>query len=685
MAIKGVPPSAPLVKAETGPNDDAVQNLADPLNSALAAIHAAFSGSASAPVLNGQSLGVIPKINLPQGVTVQVVNDHLVYRAPSGNSYRLDRQAVSSSTTPSGSITLSQIPPGSNGQVLTTVAGATAWSAPTTGTTYTTFGPSGTSHATGLVPDPGSVTGTVKYLREDATWVTPPNATYTTFGPSGSSHAIGLVPDPGATSGTTRFLREDATWGVPPSGTTYTTFVASGPSHAGGLVPDPGSTAGTTRYLREDATWTALPAGTSYSVFGASGTSHTSGLVPDPGATAGTTRYLREDSTFQTPPVGPTYSNFVASGTSAAAGLVPSPGTTAGTTRFLREDATWVAVAASGASGITQLTSDVTTPASSSGSTVATIVSVGGQSAAAVAAGAVAANNATSTNTVSTIAARDAYGAIFHSTGVVSLAAQSVTVTALQSGTTFIAASGSNNITMIANPTGVSLKFRFIGNGGAISINPVASGTTTFYCFGTSTTYAINQVNSNVGDCIEITGIPGTQNFIVNNIQGNWQSGGNALGVYSTISYPGTAGQVLTANGNTGLAAYAALPSTTAAQVIKVVNKTAAYTVVAADMGTWFTITGASSLVTFTMPLTTSLVPGWTCYFLVSVLAANAGIKILPNASDRIYMETGTTTASTGYISTSTSRTQAQSIGISNISANSWYPTYGYSLDWGIT
>ncbi|GEM_PF-5207792 len=37
------------------------------------------------------------------------------------------------------------------------------------------------------------------------------------FGPSGSAHAPGIVPDPGATAGSTRFLREDGTW-VAPSG-----------------------------------------------------------------------------------------------------------------------------------------------------------------------------------------------------------------------------------------------------------------------------------------------------------------------------------------------------------------------------------------------------------------------------------------------------------------------------------
>ena len=37
------------------------------------------------------------------------------------------------------------------------------------------------------------------------------------FVASGSSHAPGAVPDPGSTAGSTRYLREDATWDVPPS------------------------------------------------------------------------------------------------------------------------------------------------------------------------------------------------------------------------------------------------------------------------------------------------------------------------------------------------------------------------------------------------------------------------------------------------------------------------------------
>lgn len=49
---------------------------------------------------------------------------------------------------------------------------------------------------------------------------------------SGGSHAAGIVPDPGSSSGTTKFLREDATWQVPAGGgaavvTGYATTVAN--------------------------------------------------------------------------------------------------------------------------------------------------------------------------------------------------------------------------------------------------------------------------------------------------------------------------------------------------------------------------------------------------------------------------------------------------------------------------
>ncbi|AAQ63342.1 tail fiber protein [Burkholderia phage BcepNazgul] len=156
------------------------------------------------------------------------------------------------------------------------------------------FVKSGSTHAAGLVPDPGATAGTTKYLREDATWATTPLPPV--MGASGGSHAAGLVPDPGIVAGTTRFLREDATWATTPL---PPVMGASGGSHAAGLVPDPGIVAGTTRFLREDATWATTPLPP---VMGASGGSHAAGLVPDPGIVAGTTRFLREDGTWATTP-----------------------------------------------------------------------------------------------------------------------------------------------------------------------------------------------------------------------------------------------------------------------------------------------------------------------------------------------------------------------------------------------
>ncbi len=69
------------------------------------------------------------------------------------------------------------------------------------------------------------------------------------FGPSGTSHAAGVVPDPGATAGATRYLREDGSWNVPiPSpDITYVpavicdngTAIASGLARVGTQGPQP--------------------------------------------------------------------------------------------------------------------------------------------------------------------------------------------------------------------------------------------------------------------------------------------------------------------------------------------------------------------------------------------------------------------------------------------------------------
>ncbi len=62
------------------------------------------------------------------------------------------------------------------------------------------------------------------------------------FGPSGTLHAPGWVPDPGSTAGSTRYLREDGTWSAPGGG-------------SGGLAdaPNDGGT-----YARKSQAWIAV-------------------------------------------------------------------------------------------------------------------------------------------------------------------------------------------------------------------------------------------------------------------------------------------------------------------------------------------------------------------------------------------------------------------------------------------
>ena len=90
------------------------------------------------------------------------------------------------------------------------------------------FVKSGTGASSGLVPSPGTTAGSSKYLREDGTWVTPPNTTYSVFVKSGSGAKSGLVPSPGTTAGSSKYLREDGTWTTPPdTNTTYSNATSS--------------------------------------------------------------------------------------------------------------------------------------------------------------------------------------------------------------------------------------------------------------------------------------------------------------------------------------------------------------------------------------------------------------------------------------------------------------------------
>jgi hypothetical protein len=75
----------------------------------------------------------------------------------------------------------------------------------------------------GTAADLSGTGGSGQYVKQSSAGAalsvgTIPGSDVPVFGASGSSHAQGAVPDPGSTAGTTRYLREDATWDVPPGG-----------------------------------------------------------------------------------------------------------------------------------------------------------------------------------------------------------------------------------------------------------------------------------------------------------------------------------------------------------------------------------------------------------------------------------------------------------------------------------
>jgi len=68
-------------------------------------------------------------------------------------------------------------------------------------------------------------------------------ADYPVFGASGTNHAQGAVPDPGSTAGSTRFLREDGGWNVPTGSGTVTSITPGTGLNAAN--PSPITTSGT--------------------------------------------------------------------------------------------------------------------------------------------------------------------------------------------------------------------------------------------------------------------------------------------------------------------------------------------------------------------------------------------------------------------------------------------------------
>ena len=114
----------------------------------------------------------------------------------------------------------------------------------------------------GLCPQLPNENATTKFLRQDGTWVAPPNTTYSVV----SKTANGLCPQLPNETTTTKYLRQDGTWVAPPN-TTYSVVSTS----ADGLCPQ--LAGGTSKYLRADGTWVVPPNTTT-------GTTYNAGNVP---------------------------------------------------------------------------------------------------------------------------------------------------------------------------------------------------------------------------------------------------------------------------------------------------------------------------------------------------------------------------------------------------------------------
>ena len=144
------------------------------------------------------------------------------------------------------------------------------------------------------------------------------NTTYVNF----TRTVAGLVPNPGGAT-TNRYLREDGTWVIPPDTDTDTVYVH--PTTAGNKHIPAGGAAGQILRWSADgaATWGAdVDTDTTYVVF----TRSANGLAPAAPTGTGTTKYLREDGTWQVPPDTDTDTNTWNANTKTVAGYVSAPG-----------------------------------------------------------------------------------------------------------------------------------------------------------------------------------------------------------------------------------------------------------------------------------------------------------------------------------------------------------------------
>lgn len=139
----------------------------------------------------------------------KVVNDHITdttkhITAAERTTWNGKQDALAFNTTPSSAnkvATMNDIPsslPANGGNAATvnnhTVGKDVPSDAVFTDHTYSVMGASGSTHASGLVPDTPSTAGTTKFLREDGKWMVPP---------SGGSASFDPIPTKDSTNGVT--------------------------------------------------------------------------------------------------------------------------------------------------------------------------------------------------------------------------------------------------------------------------------------------------------------------------------------------------------------------------------------------------------------------------------------------------------------------------------------------------
>jgi hypothetical protein len=192
----------------------------------------------------------------------------------------------------------------------------------------TEFKASGGLHSKGLVPDPGTFSGSTRFLREDATWATPAGSGTVTSVALAMPSEFSVAGSPGTSIvnlAVTKVAQPNNTFFAGPTiaGSAAPTFrahvygdlaalVGTGSSTiaAGNDTRFPANVTGLRKSAGAGSTDLAAVLGTDYwngDVFGGKGPSSKKGLVPDPGGGAAPYgRYLREDATWQafTPAAG---------------------------------------------------------------------------------------------------------------------------------------------------------------------------------------------------------------------------------------------------------------------------------------------------------------------------------------------------------------------------------------------